>query len=226
MHVPMMRRVARAVSVTTAGRVATVGVAAFLAACSAFIDFGSFSSGNVPDAARDGASDGAGGGRCGSRRVDFALAQLDSGQTVNLDFQDAGMAMVFGQTGVCPRDVGDSSVPVRVYVAQNQTDAPATLSAWTVCATSTESALIALYADASALPKGDALRTCATVVASGGANDYGSPDNHSSGYCPGLTKANGGGLLLAPCEEAVIYVQDNMIDPDAPAPSKLLVTLE
>ena len=43
-----------------------------------------------------------------------------------------------------------------------------------------------------------------------GVNGYGgysSPESGASMYCPGLTKANGGGLTLAQCEKAVVHIQ-------------------
>ena len=36
---------------------------------------------------------------------------------------------------------------------------------------------------------------------------YSSPESGASSWCPGLTKANGGGITLAVCEKAVVHIQ-------------------
>ena len=44
-------------------------------------------------------------------------------------------------------------------------------------------------------------------LATNGVGGYASPEAGGSAYCPGLTKANGGGLQLGVCEKAVVHIQ-------------------
>ena len=50
---------------------------------------------------------------------------------------------------------------------------------------------------------------CSPVISEGigGAGAYTSPEAGGSDWCPGLTKANNGGLSLGVCEKAVVYMQ-------------------
>jgi hypothetical protein len=179
--------------------------------CSLLVDFGRYATGaSDGDGAADASDAEVGpGGHCGAHS-DFALAALNQPQTANLDFPDASRAPIFSLAGKCPQKLnGTLSVPVRAFVAQNLTDASAILSTWVVCSKSSASYL-ALYAG-SQLPSSELeLMACATSVAGGGAEVGGldSPESNLSGLCPGLTKANHGGLALAPCEAAVVYVED------------------
>jgi hypothetical protein len=155
---------------------------------------------------------GSGSDAGGSCAIDasFPLSAVGDTQTQSLDFRDAARAPVFQFSGtVCPKAVDDSlPVPAVAYVAQNLTDASAVLSAWLVC-DSHSAARLALYTGSVPPVTDSQIGQCATVVARGD-NGYTSPngDSNTSGYCPGLTKGNDGGLPLAPCETAVVYIQD------------------
>ena len=49
---------------------------------------------------------------------------------------------------------------------------------------------------------------CDRLLAEGIAvSGYSSPESGASSWCPGLTKANGGGLALGVCEKAVVHIQ-------------------
>lgn len=202
-----------------------------LAACSAFVDFGNYASVPESDAApdapdatpldspADGPLDAAisedsgsgphpdGSGCTGT--PDFSIDAVGRVQTVVLDFSNAPRSPEFLQASTCPTPVDPTiTASSRGYVVQNRTGAEATLSAWLVCASSS-AALLTYYAGGTVPTTKAQISACATRVAKGAAADgYGSPDSNHSGYCPGLTKTNGGGLRLGPCEEAVVYIQD------------------
>ena len=54
-----------------------------------------------------------------------------------------------------------------------------------------------------------------------------SPSSGGSRYCPGLTKANGGGITLASCERAVVYIQPyNETSPLYPPPATMYLRPE
>jgi hypothetical protein len=100
--------------------------------------------------------------------------------------------------------------PGRYAVVQNTTGAPVTLSAWADCTNDGKGdAFLTLYRRPT-IPANDVERLgCAFWVSEGasGAGGYSSPEHGGSAYCPGLTKANGGGLQLGVCEKAVVHIQ-------------------
>ena len=51
-------------------------------------------------------------------------------------------------------------------------------------------------------------RACAAEISEGNAWGLGrqSPESGASPFCPGLTKANGGGLALGVCEKVVVHI--------------------
>jgi hypothetical protein len=105
---------------------------------------------------------------------------------------------------------GSSAQPGRYAVVQNTTGAPVTLSAWADCTNDGKGdAFLTLYRRPT-IPANDVERLgCAFWVSEGasGAGGYSSPEHGGSAYCPGLTKANGGGLQLGVCEKAVVHIQ-------------------
>ncbi len=100
--------------------------------------------------------------------------------------------------------------PGRYAVVQNTTGAPVTLSAWADCTNDGKGdAFLTLYRRPT-IPASDVERLgCAFWISEGanGAGGYSSPEHGGSPYCPGLTKANGGGLQLGVCEKAVVHIQ-------------------
>ncbi len=125
----------------------------------------------------------------------------------------------FASAGVCPTTVDPAtSQPYRAVVVQNATAAPATLGAWAVCAvtkdgggtiTSADDAFLTFYRGASIPQTNVDRQACTAVVSEGfsGAGAYDSPEANESATCPGLTKANGGGITLGVCEKAVVFLQ-------------------
>jgi hypothetical protein len=98
--------------------------------------------------------------------------------------------------------------PARYWVVQNTSGSSVTLSAWAVCS-ATDDAFLTFYKRPTP-PANDTERlACFSVIAEGvgGAAGMSSPENGTSQWCPGLTKANGGGLSLAACEKAVVHLQ-------------------
>ncbi len=115
--------------------------------------------------------------------------------------------------GVCPISLSTTATqPSRYWVVQNVGTVAATLSVWGVCSKTTgtsttqSDAYLALYKSGTR-PSSDAERKACTGVSSEGGSTYFSPEANGSSYCPGLTKANGGGLILGACEKAVIHAQ-------------------
>jgi hypothetical protein len=101
--------------------------------------------------------------------------------------------------------------PARYWVVQNTSGATLTLSAWAVCTADgqQDDAYLTFYRRPTP-PATDLDRlACTGAIAEGvaGAAGLGSPEAGASQWCPGLTKANGGGLTLAACEKAVVHVQ-------------------
>ncbi len=101
--------------------------------------------------------------------------------------------------------------PGRYWIVQNTSGAPFTLSAWADCTADGQQgdAYLTFYRRPT-VPANDQERlACAFVIAEGinGYGGYSSPESGASSYCPGLTKANGGGLTLGVCEKAVVHIQ-------------------
>jgi hypothetical protein len=94
---------------------------------------------------------------------------------------------------------------------QNTAGVPVTLSVWAVCPdTSGEDDAYITFYYGSTVPTSDAARAmCVNAISEGadGYNAYSSPESGTSNWCPGLTKANGGGLPLSACQKAVVFVQ-------------------
>jgi len=110
----------------------------------------------------------------------------------------------------CPvADLSTAQTPFAGTVVQNTTDSFVFLEATANCA-SNDDAYLAIYETTSTVPTSDAARkACTGSVASGssGGGNLSSPNSNGSTSCPGLTKPNGGAVLLLPCEKAVIVTQ-------------------
>jgi hypothetical protein len=93
---------------------------------------------------------------------------------------------------------------------QNTAGTTVTLSAWADCTADgkQDDAYLTFYRRPTR-PANDAERlACAAEIAEGIAvTNFSSPESGASSWCPGLTKANGGGLPLAVCEKVVVHVQ-------------------
>ena len=173
---------------------------------------------------------GPGGGA--SNAVTLTVGCDDSGVEVQLGALNAPVSLAsklksptaprqprFLAAGVCPTTVDPAtSQPYRAVVVQNATAAPATLAAWAVCAvtkdgggviTSADDAFLTFYRGATIPLSNVDRQACTAVVSEGfaGAGAYDSPEANESTTCPGLTKANGGGISLGVCEKTVVFLQ-------------------
>lgn len=150
---------------------------------------------------------------CDTSGVDIALGPVGSLTTLPTSFSSAPLMSRFADSGACTAVTLDSAnqQPGRLWIVQNTAGVPVTLSAWADCTASgqQDDAYLTFYRRPT-LPANDAERLgCAFVVAEGinGPGGYSSPERGVSEWCPGLTKANGGGLTLAVCEKAVVHIQ-------------------
>lgn len=152
---------------------------------------------------------------CDPSGVDVALGAAGDVTTVFTSFSTAPTAPPLN-AGVCPTSLATTRTPqpYRTWVVQNNQPQSLTLSAWAVCSTGTlseDDALLAIYKRPTP-PATDGERLqCATVMSEGSFGSYPagatykSPESNGSSWCPGLTKANGGGVALAACEKAVVF---------------------
>jgi hypothetical protein len=153
---------------------------------------------------------------CDSSGVDVLLSSIGSTTTLSTNFAAAPTLHVFTSplpsSGSCAATSLDTVLqPARYWVVQNTSGAPLTLAAWAVCtsdATHNDDGFITFYRRPTA-PASDTERlACTGGISEGvGGSDWGSPEDGGSQFCPGLTKANGGGITLAACEKAVVHVQ-------------------
>lgn len=152
---------------------------------------------------------------CNTSGVDVVLSQLNQPQTFATNFTAVGAPKTarFSEAEACP-SVPDAAnlQPYRALIVQNTSGASATLASWAVCtsnASSENDAFLSFYRR-STVPTTNVEREVCTPVISegvGGAGGYTSPEAGGSDWCPGLTKANGGGISLGICEKAVVYMQ-------------------
>ncbi|MBX3226366.1 MAG: hypothetical protein KIT84_44555 [Labilithrix sp.] len=112
------------------------------------------------------------------------------------------------QGGQCPNvPFIPAEQPSHYVIVQNATAGNLTLSAWAECADDGKGdAFLAFYKQATE-PATEAERKACTGVVSEGGSTYKSPESGGSAFCPGLTKGNGGGLVLKACERAVVQIQ-------------------
>jgi hypothetical protein len=152
---------------------------------------------------------------CDTSGVDVALGPVGNVTTLTLNFAAAAKYPVFTDngTGSCASTTLDPAYlePARYYVVQNTAGVPVTLSAWAVCTADgkQDDAFLTFYKRPTP-PANDTERlACFSWIAEGVSGSAGksSPESGASMYCPGLTKANGGGMTLAVCEKAVVHIQ-------------------
>jgi hypothetical protein len=149
---------------------------------------------------------------CDTAGVDVALGAVGTVTTLATNFAAAPAMSRFTDSSSCAATSLDPAnlEPGRYWVVQNTAGAPVTLSAWAVCTASgkQDDAFLTFYRRPTK-PANDTERlACAFQIAEGIAvSNYSSPESGASSWCPGLTKANGGGLTLAACEKAVVHIQ-------------------
>lgn len=149
---------------------------------------------------------------CDTTGVNFALGPIGTTTTLNTNFNANGLMSRWATAGSCTTAplYTDVLQPGRYAVVQNTAGVPVTLSAWADCTGITYGDAFLTFYRRPTVPANDTERLgCAFVVAEGtnGAGGYASPESGGSPYCPGLTKANGGGLQLGVCEKAVVHIQ-------------------
>lgn len=150
---------------------------------------------------------------CDTSGVDLLFSAVGQTATLATNFATAPNMSRFLDSSYCTVTAIDPNTirPARYLVVQNTSGAPFTLSAWAVCTADglQDDAYLTFYRRPT-VPANDQERlACAYVVAEGinGEGGYSSPEAGASSYCPGLTKANGGGMTLGVCEKAVVHIQ-------------------
>lgn len=150
---------------------------------------------------------------CDTSGVDVPLGSIGALSTLATSFAAAPQMSRFESAGLCTEVLINTAnqQPGRFWVVQNTSGVPFTLSAWADCTADGKQgdAYLTFYRRPT-VPANDADRLgCANVVSEGlnGIGGYSSPERGLSEWCPGLTKANGGGLALGVCEKAVVHIQ-------------------
>lgn len=150
---------------------------------------------------------------CDTTGATVLLHTVDQIRTFILAFESAPLMSRFLDSSSCATTVIDpnNQEPARYLVVQNTTGVPVTLSAWAYCQNTPgiqEDAYLTFYKRPT-IPASDVERlACTGHIAEGIAvSGFASPESGSSAWCPGLTKANGGGLPLGVCEKAVVHIQ-------------------
>ncbi len=150
---------------------------------------------------------------CDTTGVDVALGAVGNLTTLAANWAAAPLMSRFNDSSACNATVIDpnNQQPGRYWVVQNTAGATVTLSAWADCTADgkQDDAYLTFYRRPTKPATDQERLTCAAQIAEGtsSATGYGSPDSGASTWCPGLTKANGGGLTLASCEKAVVHLQ-------------------
>ncbi len=148
---------------------------------------------------------------CNTAGVDVALGALGTVTTLNTNFAAAPLYTRL-DGGLCSATLETTTQPGRYYVVQNTAGVPVTLSAWAVCpdVSGQDDAVLTFYHQGSPPTTDTQRQQCWDIVSEG---DYGaagtfpSPESGTSHWCPGLTKANGGGIGLSACDRAVVFIQ-------------------
>lgn len=150
---------------------------------------------------------------CDTTGSDVVLSAVGQTTSYATSFATAPNMSRFYESSLCTVTTIDPNTqrPGRYWIVQNGSGAPFTLSAWADCTADgqQDDAYLTFYRRPT-VPANDQERlACAYVVAEGinGEGGYSSPQAGASSYCPGLTKANGGGLTLGVCEKAVVHIQ-------------------
>jgi hypothetical protein len=186
-----------------------VAIVAMLAGCSA-----------APSGSSDGAQRSAAttnGGACDATGVDAVLPKVGYVKTVTLSYAQASTSFT-SASDACPLSEVGAAAPQAAIVIRNTSGQAAYLEASAECAP-TDDAFLAVYAGATDAPTSDADRMACTGRVANGAGGTGalaSDTPSASTHCPGLTVANAGAVLLAPCDTAVIVVQGASSSPTRP----------
>jgi hypothetical protein len=149
---------------------------------------------------------------CDTSGVDVALGAAGTITALATNFGAAPLMSRFADSSSCAATTIDPATlqPGRYWVVQNTAGATVTLSAWADCTADgqQDDAYLTFYRRPT-VPANDTERlACTGVIAEGIAvSGYSSPESGVSSWCPGLTKANGGGIALAACEKAVVHIQ-------------------
>jgi hypothetical protein len=149
---------------------------------------------------------------CDTSGVDVALGAVGTITPLATNFAGAPLMSRFQDSSTCAATVIDpaTQTPGRYWVVQNTAGTTVTLSAWADCSADglQDDAYLTFYRRPT-VPANDTERlACTGVIAEGIAvSGYSSPEAGASNWCPGLTKANGGGIALAACEKAVVHIQ-------------------
>jgi len=159
--------------------------------------------------------------------VDTPLGAPGSVYTKTLNLANAPRVNRIQSYGTCPVSVSTQQEPTRAYVVQNTLNGNVVLSAWAVCGAS-QDAYLTFYRRGSAPATNAEIQACASEASEGSSGGgKGSPESGGSTWCPGLTKANGGGLTLAPCEKAVVWIQPySFTSTIYPPPPTLKISVE
>ncbi len=150
---------------------------------------------------------------CDTTGADLLFSGVGQMTSLATSFATAPSLSRFVESDSCNYTTIDPATqrPGRYWVVQNTSGVPFTLSAWADCTADGQQgdAYLTFYKRPT-IPATDQERlACAFVIAEGinGYGGYSSPESGASSYCPGLTKANGGGLTLGVCEKAVVHIQ-------------------
>lgn len=176
---------------------------------------------------------------CDTTGVTVQLGAVGNTTTLATAFAAAPTETGFEVSGGCPGLLSANVLPVRYWVVQNSTSQPVTLAAWAVCTSvlpplpnpRTDDAFISFYKRGT-IPVTTAEREgCVGAIGEGtdgaGAFTAPEPDRGGAPYCPGLTKANGGGLVLGVCEKAVVRIQPySMTNPTFTPPPQIRIRSE
>jgi hypothetical protein len=149
---------------------------------------------------------------CDTSGVDVALGAVGTVTALATDFAAATPMSRFTASAACTASALDPAnlQPGRYWVVQNTAGTTVTLSAWADCTADgkEDDAFLTFYRRPT-VPANDTDRLLCTGAISEGltTSNYASPESGASSWCPGLTKANGGGIALAACEKAVVHIQ-------------------
>ena len=153
---------------------------------------------------------------CDTSGVDVQLGAVGTVTTLATNFAAAPLMSCFSDSApdsTCASTTIDpaNKEPGRYWVVQNTAGVGVTLSAWAVCtADGQQDDAYLTYYRRPTPPATDNERLACTGQISEGVSfgtGYSSPEAGASQWCPGLTKANGGGITLSVCEKVVVHVQ-------------------
>lgn len=146
---------------------------------------------------------------CDQSNVNVILSDTTTTTTLENRFADAPLLTRWSSDGTCPSVPLSPPIvtaqPARYAVVVNTNPTPVTLSAWADCPDGKGAAFLTFYRRPTPPPSDGERLQCTGFVAKGA--PHLSPDANGSANCPGLTKANGGGITLNTCEKAVVHIQ-------------------